>query len=392
MNVDLQQVLSQRADSARTPAVDPRAVVEQGERLVRRRRTLAVAAAAVVVALTLGTTALLGDPGNERPVPSGPVEVPQWTPGTRPLGYGQGQTLHLADQVIDTGIDLLSLDLTDEGAALTTLDGGIWFTDGATVERIGTTLGVGRLSQGGVSWRVARPRDWVVSGSAGSLLAWMEFPQQREDRPELVVYDSGTGDVLARRSFEVGARNSATVIDVVDRAVFVAEDDRGSFDPAMVLRYDVDTGVLERVDEAEVEDARREAAPALLVGSATDGPLLHSPDQMSGHTVETLRVREAGLDRLVDPRTGDPVEITVPDRYDEGGIAWFTQWLDDDHFALAPDAGLGELLLCRISVGRCDVVVEDLTWDSTALTPGDGLRGAEFALGRAIASHSGSSG
>jgi hypothetical protein len=292
--------------------------------------------------------------------------------------------LHVGGRQLDTGLDFLSIDVTDDGAALTTLDGGIWFSDGATVERIGGTLGVRDIERASITYFAGRPREWVVSAGAGSLLAWMEFSGRRVDRPELVVYDSGDRAVLARRPIEVSARNSATVLDVVDGVVFVAEDDRGSFDPAPGFRYDVDTGVLEQVDDASMEAARRGIPRALVVGSAAHGALLHTPDRTLAdtHSVQTLDVRGSRLDGLVDPRTGAPVEILVPERYD-GQTLWFTQWIDDDRFAVVTHAGIGELLVCRRSGGRCEVVVEGFTHESSALTPGDGLRGSERALGRA---------
>lgn len=382
MNVDLQRMLTERADSVEVPKLDPRDVLAHGERLARRRHRLASGGVAAALALTLGTAALLVDRDGTPPPPTDrPVPAPEWTPGTRPLTYGVGQTLHLGERKIDTSLDFLSIDPTDDGAALTTSDGGIWFTDGTTVERIGSTLGERRIGKDSFSYLAGDPREWVASADAGSTLAWMEFPGQRVDRPELVVYDSGIRTVLARQPIEVADQNSATVLDLVDDAVFVAEDDRGSFDPTPILRYDIEPGAIHRVEDADVEAARRDVARALVVGSATYGELLHTPDRTTVDTrsVQTLAVRDSKLDGLRDPHTGDPVEITVPERYD-GDTLWFTQWLDDDRFALVTYAGIGELLVCRISAGRCEVVVEGFTEKAPALTPGDGLLGADRAL------------
>jgi hypothetical protein len=383
VNVDLQEMLSSRADSAEPPAFDPGAIVAHGDRLVRRRRSLVAGGVALLVAAVVGATAVLTGPAQEDPLPADdPVHVPEWppgTPGTRPLAYGQGQVLHLGRQEVDTGLDFIALDVTDEGAALLTLDGGIWFTDGTTVDRIGTTLGVGRIMNDGWTWQVGRPPESVASGSAGSLLAWLEFPTPRVDQPELVVYDTDRRAVVARQPIEVTPGNSATVIDVVDNAVFVEEDDRGSSDPTPVLRYDLDTGALDRVTDRDVADARRAAGPHLVVGPA--GEPLGSADDGFG----TIGVRDARLEGLRDPRTGGVVEIAVPESYGDGNM-WFTQWLDDDRFVLAPGAGLGELLVCGVSERRCSVVVDGLTrrGPGPALTPGDGLRGGEYALGRAV--------
>ena len=178
MNVDLQNLLAARADTVEPPTFDPLAVVARGERRVRRRNRLTAAAAALALAVALGVTALVLDRGGDQIAPSERPDL-TWTPGTRPITYGQEQTLHLGTREIDTGLDFLSVDLTDDGAALTTLDGGIWFTDGETVERIGSTL-TGRVRPDGVDWLATRPRDWVVTDTAGSLMAWVEYRDQVE--------------------------------------------------------------------------------------------------------------------------------------------------------------------------------------------------------------------
>lgn len=188
MNVDLQHVLAAMADSLDAPTFDPQVVVADGDRLVQRRRRILVAGSALALALVLGTTVLVTTRGADRPTPAEPpVPVPTWDIGTRPLAYGQVQTLYIGERTIDTGLDFLSIDLTDEGAALTTLDGGIWFTDGDTLELIGTTLP-----------NVVSHDDWVANDASGPLLAWMEFRDQRIDRPELVVFDTAGRDEVAR--------------------------------------------------------------------------------------------------------------------------------------------------------------------------------------------------
>ena len=74
-----------------------------------------------------------------------------------------GQVLHLGDREIDTGLDYLSIDVTDDGAALSTFDGGIWFTDGSIVDRVGATLPL-RATGRGVNSGVSFPPDVRVTG------------------------------------------------------------------------------------------------------------------------------------------------------------------------------------------------------------------------------------
>lgn len=390
MSFDLQDLLARRADAVESPTFDPAAVRAGAERRIRRTRITA-AGAALVLAIAMLMTALVVDRSQDE---TAPVNRPDadgltWTPGSRPVTYGEGRTLHLGTREIDTRLDFLSVTPTDDGAALTTIDGGIWFTDGETVERIGTTL-PGRVRPDGVAWLAGSPRDWVVTDTAGSLMAWLEYPAERADRPELVVFDSGTRAVLDRRTIEVPDRGSAAILAVAGRGVFVADDSHGFPEPDSLRRYDVDTGTFEPVDAADVAAARRGVSPVLVVGpSAEDGRLLHPEGDLgSANSVDTLTVDDdSRLDELVDPHTGEDVEIRVPEGY-ESGVLWFLQWVDDDRFTLiaADGAPVGDLLVCQISEGRCDVVHDRSTWTIEPLLPGAGGVGAELALIRAMQS------
>jgi hypothetical protein len=386
VNVDLREMLAGRADSVDVPTFDPAVAMARGDGLVRRRRRLVTGGVAVAVAGALGLTALVTDPA-DRPLPSEPVPVPEWTPGTRPLSYGQGQTLHLGHLEIDTGMDFLTIDLTDDGAALTTMDGGIWFTDGTTLERIGTTLGVKRISPRSLSWSASRPPDWVVGDTAGSLLAWLEFKGQRADQPELVVYDTSTGALTARQQVEVADGNSATIVALAERAVFVNEDERGHEAAVPSARYDVDSGSLDAISGKDLSSAVRGVPRALAVGPVGNGRVIGAPAPRLGGPPMTERLDVTGsvIEYLHDPASGEGVEITVPEGSEFQNL-WFIQWLDDDSFVASTYIGkpTGHLLLCRISAGRCDVVVDSATWRVDALLPGPNNVGSELALDRAI--------
>ena len=104
-----------------------------------------------------------------------PTEQPPLRRGAS-LTYGDGQTLHLGDLSVDTGINFLTIDVSTDGVVLTTLDGGIWFSDGRSVDRVGQTTG-GDVKGSGVSWTHSRPPAWVVTDAVGSsLFAWLEYP------------------------------------------------------------------------------------------------------------------------------------------------------------------------------------------------------------------------
>lgn len=389
MTSDLQDLLTRRADTVEPPAYDPFAVMAQGERRIRRRARNRAAGAALALVVAMGVTALGMDLGDDRAAPS---ERPgrhglTWTQGTRPVTYGQDQTLHLGTGEIDTGLDFLSVAVTDDGAALTTIDGGIWFTDGRTVERIGNSIAL-RVRPHSVGGAAGRPRDWVVTDTAGSLLAWLEYRGQRPDRPELVVYDSSSRTVLEREPIEVPDHGSATILAIADRAVFLAQNPGGFPASDSLRRYDVDTGALEPVDKADVAAARRGVDRALVVGpSAEDGRLLHwEGDRGYVSSVDRLIVNDSRLDELHDPRTGEKVDIRIPPG-DESDQLWFVQWLDDDRFTLITGAApVGDLLVCRITEGRCHVLLDRSTWTTEPLLPGDGGVGGELALLRAMQS------
>jgi hypothetical protein len=388
MNFELQDLLARRADGVEPPTYDPHAVMARAERRIRRRNRITAAGAALALAVTMVVSALALDRGSDSTLP---VDRPDGdgltrTPATRPITYGQGQTLHLGTREIDTGLDFLSVDVTDNGAALTTIDGGIWFTDGETVERIGNSLAL-RVRAGLVWGGAGRPRGWVVSDTAGSLLAWLEFQHERVDRPELVVYDSAVRAVLARVATKVSSRNSATALAIAGRRVFVTEDAPGSGTPESLLRYDLETGVLDRVEEADVTTARREASRALVVGTSADNGTLIDWDGDGVGFAEALTVQESRLEGLFDPHTGEEVELRVPRGY-EAGVLWVVQWLDDDRFTLISGnrAPVGDLLVCQITDGRCDVLLERSSWVTEPLLPGHGGVGAELAMMRAMQS------
>ena len=259
------------------------------------------------------------------------------------------------------------------------------------------------------------PRDWVVTDTAGSLLARLEYPGQRPDRPELVVYDSARRVVLDRRPIEVPDGGSAHVLAIAGRAVFVGEGPggAGSPPPGSMDRYDADTGVLEPVNVAELAAARRGLSRSLVVGpSAEVGGVLHTEGFLAGMSTDSvgrltnsgtssvgrLTVNDSELEDLFDPRTGEQVRLRVPAGYGSGQM-WFLQWLDDTRFALVSgvsgrygnwpggSAPVGDLLVCRIAEGRCEVRLDRSIWSTVwtaPLLPGQGVSvGADAAMSRA---------
>lgn len=385
MNADLRQMLTARAEAVETPRLDPAAVLAHGERLVGQRRRRMAYVAACAVALVVAAALVVVPGRGDRVSPAGPSDPTRTTePGARPLGYIQGRVLHLGGREVDTGLDVLSLDLTDDGAALTTLDGGIWFSDGTGVEQIGRVPGP-RLIEDGVSYNSGGgPGEWVVSDSEGSLLAWVEHA---DGVPELVVYDTSRRGVLLREPVPtVHPRDSAVVVALAGREVFVIRERRGMRSETMV-RFSVDGGQAVEVDRETFAAAIRALPRALLLGPSVRNDVLGTSDGRRRHGVEfdeLIEVRDQRLQEVLDPETGAPLELEMP-ADDPVFEVHFLQWLDDDQFTLWAD---GDLVACQISVGECRRVL-DADWsffegDDMPLLPGNGGFGSDWALGRAL--------
>lgn len=384
MTVDLPTALVHRADSVDPQPIDPFAVIARGERLVRRRRRFVAAGAALAAALAIGATAL-ADRFPERVDPASDHGV------ARVVTYGVGRVLHLGDREIDTGLDYLSIDVTDDGAALTSFDGGIWFTDGSVVDRVGATLplrAVGRGVNSGVSLPAGRPRDWVVNDSSGSLLAWIEYRDGERDQPELVVYDTSRRAVTTRHPLESrdedGARISRTVTAVAGREVFVSTTSRNNVTAPGLLRFSLDTGRADVVDRDAVEDAVRAVPRSVVFGSSAElgDVALQLARAWDPHHLDRIEVEGGRLTSLFHAATGRSLDFRIPDASETA--VWAVQWIDDDRLVVVSgQSPVGDLLTCRISTLACAVTVERSWSDRDLIIPGFGGVGADYALVRA---------
>ena len=98
------------------------------------------------------------------------------------------------------------------------------------------------------------------------------------------------------------------------------------------------------------------------------------------NSVGRLTVNDGELEDLVDPHTGEQVRLRVPPGY-ENSQMWFVQWLDDTRFTLISvipgrygnwpggSAPVGDLLVCRITEGRCDVRLDSSNWPTAPRPP-----------------------
>jgi hypothetical protein len=199
MSTSLRETLTRRAEAAGTPDLDLDTLIGSGEHRLRRRRLVTVlsgaAAVLVAVALALGGAALTGaddrsngpvdHPAPDRPLPPQVVREIVWGDGLH------GRVVHYGDRLVRTGWSSSHMTVTDDGLVWTqdvasgNTDRTVWFGDPGGVERIGTNVCLGHLSD-----------RYVMAGTSGSLVAWSECADP--DRPALVVYDT-SADGSGRR-------------------------------------------------------------------------------------------------------------------------------------------------------------------------------------------------
>ncbi len=329
------------------------------------RTTLAATALSLVAALAACTN-------SDRPQPTEPAATDQQTTSapspaptstsTRPLTYTDDyvddwrcgpprwliQSIRYGDHTLRPGIDVMHMDLTDDGLALVANNGGIYFTDESSVEKIGNSNTIE-----GFSWIA----EGVKSANSGSLLAW--FAPTRPDR-SLVVYDTRERQVLAEVPTPGCGAYDCQLAAVVGDRVYWSTPDSYSFcarvqfcagRPLMAL--DVPSGrVFETKAKALMEDLR--AHPRAFVAGDTFATGQVMTDESNwqataftpqGSTLELRRVVrvKANGDQVFAfggfDTTGRRLNLRLPDGYTpaEHPYALF-QWLDDDRFAVMPGA------------------------------------------------------
>lgn len=239
MNASLPD-LKRRADGVTPPAFDVTGILERGEaRLRRRRAALAAGAATLVVGvIAVGAALTGGNQGSDEPTKDLTPSIAKTPAPERELAYaddyvenweGAGprwliRSIHYGDQVLRPGVDVMHMDVTDDGLALVAKDGSIYFADGESTERIGELTIDVNFSDAGVK-----------SDSAGSLLAWFT-PAGPETF--LVVYDTHERKVVARVPVPACRRDPCRLDAVVgDRVYWTDSPDEEPAPPGRSARW-----------------------------------------------------------------------------------------------------------------------------------------------------------
>jgi hypothetical protein len=389
--------LNQRAHALTPPRFDVALLVRRGQARRRRRRAGAVIAVTAAVIAVVAGGALLALPDNRDagPVPAGPThknhdpDDVQTRLAQRRLTYAVGSTIHWGDRMIDVGqqtnrwppqgklVDWV--DATDDGAVFVigkppfgnwkagelTIPNGpaaVWFTDGSAPVRIGTTIG-------------DRPRGFEIAPTTeGSTLAWTD-PGSKARPGQIVVYDTARMSEVARFG-NADAEPLAVYPDVVywspagmNCSTYPSGrwGRAGCQETGPVMRFDTRSGQQTPVSRADYLADRR-ARPGLLTEA-------HDHGRGSLFLDFTRRgdrlVADGGEPTVV--LTGQPLRLRMPaDDRNPHGLT-LTQWLDPDRVVLVgTDSHDGtDLVVCRLSTGRCQVAVRipDANFNFTAPGP-----------------------
>jgi hypothetical protein len=368
MTERLGNLLRRGADSVAPPPLDLDGLVAEASRRRRRRRYIVIATAtAAVCAVVLGAVLAAGTGGSktEGPSPAG-TPSPSFSigvdaEGSRPLVYAEGRTVHVGDQVIDAAEPVAFIAPTDDGAVYeATLDGTLWFTDGATTEAIGTS---------GYTAAPTAHSGVVVTGSSGSLVVWADLAHGRPGiGSEFVVYDTSRREEVARIPFP--ERGRAAYVEYVGESEVWYGADGGT--DRQLYRFDETSGSttpLHRSDLHAVLDTDRRTFTAV----ASDGRMVHGQPSFDVIGSQLVAGIHDDVDDDATPVTladGSELRLQLPTGYvgpwpaDEDPALAVSQWLDDDHVVLWADDGggdlpakSGDLLVCRLPDGVCRVTV-----------------------------------
>jgi hypothetical protein len=402
MNVDDLKYLANRAETVRGRADHRLADVHARITSARRRRAAEAVAgtSAAVLALVVGVVLVTGPTGpkkGDEPIPPVSSETPAKTirkivysddltsvPHKARTALSRVGTIHVGDaevridQVLHT-VQGWALKVTDAGAVYAKDDHSVWLTDGGGPRRIADQACVDTTQYIG-----------LATGTAGPWAVWFDCsPASRG--ADLVVFDTVSGREVARHSISScrGREPAWPAIKCGPRAV-VGEHVYYSVlvDSARDVHHEF---VLDVASDQVV--AATPTTFAQDIGSHPRG-LVIGDSWQTGYRVTGIgqHFRVVGS-RLVpeldvdseqflakatfDTGTGGAVRLRLPSGYhvvrrDPTDLPFFVlfEWLDDDTVALArgnTSTHAGDILVCHLSGGRCEIAVEAPHGDATRI-------------------------
>lgn len=346
------KTLMDRAADLDFDAVDLAAIVESGERTVRRRRTTLLGGVAALALVAGGVAVALGggDTAKDRPpvVGSLPPEV-SWV---------EGDTLHTATASYDLGRKAEGFVRTQVGYAFLDDDGAVYSLVDGEVAQIGTG---------------AAGHNPLVGDENGTTVGWVD---RSGAVPVYVTVDLATG-VAQRHDDHLDASMAGG--EPPHLAWFFAIDDGTAYwlDLRGEVATDLATGESRLIAVGDDVQWIGDVSDGLRVGLVEDsggGDLGTDLRDRDGKVVlPSVDGRYFGAvspdgrwvttdDRtVVEVATGAEVRLDVA-RPEVTSFAY--EWLDADTVAVVLDAGdVTDLLTCELPAGTCETAVAGLTHD-----------------------------
>ena len=353
----LSDVMHERAEGLERTAVDVAGIVREGDKRVRRRRTVALGgAAALTLAVAVAVPAVVGGggPGDDTTVidPDVAAAFVAHAPS-----YAVGSAITVDGITFDVGRTVRAYVQTDVGIVFSDAEGSVWAANGADVTEVGT-----------VNAKVPR----LVAD--GSRVGWVE----PGDPPAFVVYDQATGETVRDPLQNVAGMSD--VRDGKDAAVVYALDGDVAYVKTQqgAAAWNTATGDLTFLDtEANgftITDAKNgliayqpagaEDDPVIRVGKTLDSGTeiaLWAAYDLSPDGRYLMGEAESDDVRIFDTGTGEAMPK------DDYGYAYFGgyQWIDSQHYAALGfhepfESDLVDILSCTVVTGVCTPVAEDV--------------------------------
>jgi hypothetical protein len=361
MTGQLRTTMQTRAEALGQPELDLDAIVRDGSRRVRRRRTVLAGGVAGTLAVVAGAAALtFGGHSGSRAVQPADNQP-------KPLTYAVGSVIHDGDTTIDVGMPIESMVQTARGFVFSDLHQNVYEERSGGVTRIG---------------QLASSRSRIVTADDGQVTTWFDGSIIQAWPLTYGVGVNHTLDVADSWSkddppqVEAITDGQAWFWDGQKTRVSEVAPSPGSAqwtDPDLQLSDTVQDGgggkLLVRVAGGmAVTDANLMPHTVESIGGWNPGTDLSGPAQVANLSTGDLAPdgqhwfsHDNDEFAVFDSATGQRQEPAHP------GFAFAApyQWLGDDTIAvLATKSGSGDpqisLLTCRVSSNDCQVTAPDI--------------------------------